>query len=209
MRESSGTSHTQRCSTHHTSPSSPPMKAHSLLKKMKIPFFRIKHFSFSFSTPSLRHPQQPKTLYQFSFSSSSVSQLFWLTGKCPLQRLPASLSTAQGTSRDSHGPPTAQQGNQTSSLHIKNNVPELFDVFLASFKALQQLGARWGARTVSQDPKSIEGIRALPWIGFGSGLLQLRAPPLNWFWDYIHGSLHISYVSFKELHPTSILGNED
>lgn len=131
-------------------------------KKMKIPFFRIKHFSLSFSTPSLRHPQQPKTLYQFSFSSSSVSQLFWLTGKCPLQRLPASLSTAQGTSRDSHGPPTAQQGNQTSSLHIKNNVPELFDVFLASFKALQQLGARWRARTMSQDPKSIEGIRALP-----------------------------------------------
>lgn len=51
------------------------------------------------------------------------------------------------------------------------------------------------------------------WIRICSGQAashaQLRAPPLSWFGDYIHGFLHISYMSFTESHPTSILGNED
>lgn len=139
---------------------------------MNISFSRIKHFFVSFP----HHPLDIHSSTRLTILSSSPAPL---SPSCAANReistpeAPNSLSTAQGPSRDSHGPPTAQQGDSNNFLHTRKNVPELFDVFLASFKALQQLGTRWEARTMGQDPKSIEGIRVFPWMSFGSGLLQL------------------------------------
>lgn len=199
------------CPIHHTFPPFPPPEGAFSPKKWTLPFLEYNLFSLLF------HPI-PLT----STAAQRDSLVIFLAQFLCLHTLLANweVSTPEAPSPwdqqrwpwTTHSP----TGQLKQFLTHKNNVPELFDVFLASFKALQQLGTRWEARTVGQDPKSIESIGAFPWIGFGSGLLwpgchpctaQSSSPEL--VLGLYYGFLHISYMSFTESHPTSILGNED
>lgn len=151
---------------------------------MKIFFFRTKLFFVSFPHQS----QDP-----FFFCSCCVPALL-ANWELSSPEAPVSLSTAHGTTHSS-----TRQLKQLP--HTQNNVPELFDVFLASFKALQQLGTRWEARTVGQDPKSIEGIGAFPWIRI--------APAHSSCTELLWGLYSSSFTFHVWALKNCILGNED
>lgn len=179
MRELRAIPHPQRVQS--ITPSLHPhlLKVHSLLKNENSLFQNITIFSLLLHTiPLTSTAAQRDSLFMFLAQFLCLQTLLanWEVSTPEAPSFPKhSPWDQQGRPWTTHSP----TGQLKQFLTHKNNVPELFDVFLASFKALQQLGTRWEARTVGQDPKSIEGIGAFPWIGFGSGFAPARLPPMH------------------------------